>query len=102
MALLLKTIIQLPATPAATLSATLEIVNDPSGSPASQKMTVQQLVDLLSTLFGVITLYGAGSPIGVLTPTAINQFYRSTTGPGLYQSTGLTSNDWEFWSGTPE
>jgi len=102
MALILKTIIQLPATPAATLSATLEIVSDPDTSPTSQKMTVQQLVDLLSTLFGAITLYGSGSPIGVITPDAINQFYRSTTGPGLYQSTGLTSNDWMLWSGTPE
>lgn len=102
MALILKTIIQLPATSVATLSATLEIVNDPSGSPASQKMTVQQLVDLLSTLFGAINVSGSGSPIGVVTPTASNQFYRSTTGPGLYQSTGLTSNDWLLWSGTPE
>ncbi len=42
-------------------------------------------------------LSGAGSPVGVVTPSAINQFYRDTTGTVLWQSTGLTSADWLQW-----
>lgn len=40
---------------------------------------------------------GAGSPVGVVTPDAVNQFYRDTSGTGLWQSTGLTSADWINW-----
>lgn len=40
---------------------------------------------------------GAGSPVGVRTPDAVNQFYRDTTGNTLWQSTGLTNLDWLEW-----
>lgn len=42
---------------------------------------------------------GSGSPVGVVTPDAVNQFYRDTTGPGLWQATGLTNQDWIPWVG---
>jgi hypothetical protein len=42
-------------------------------------------------------LSGAGSPVGVVTPTANNQFYRDTTGIALWQSTGLTNTSWTNW-----
>lgn len=40
---------------------------------------------------------GSGSPVGVVTPGAVNQFYRDTTTPGLWQATGLTNADWIQW-----
>ena len=40
---------------------------------------------------------GAGSPVGVVTPDVAEQFYRDTSGNVLWQSTGLTSNDWIRW-----
>jgi hypothetical protein len=40
---------------------------------------------------------GAGSPVGVVTPDAVNQFYRDETGDVLWQSTGLTNADWLQW-----
>ncbi len=43
---------------------------------------------------GSPNLSGAGSPVGVVTPTAINQFYRDTVGNALWISTGLTNADW--------
>lgn len=42
---------------------------------------------------------GSGSPVGVVTPACDNQIYRSTTGPGFWQATGLTNNDWILWAG---
>jgi hypothetical protein len=42
-------------------------------------------------------LSGAGSPVGVVTPDAVNQFYRDTTGVALWQSTGLTNLSWVQW-----
>lgn len=42
---------------------------------------------------------GAGSPVGVVTPDALDQFYRSTTGPGIWQAIGLTNADWILWAG---
>lgn len=46
---------------------------------------------------GTDNLNGVGSPVGVVTPDAVNQFYRDTTGTSLWQSTGLTSADWIQW-----
>ncbi len=42
-------------------------------------------------------LSGAGSPVGVVTPNAVNQFYRDTTGNALWQATGLTNTSWIQW-----
>ena len=42
-------------------------------------------------------LNGHGSPVGVVTPTAINQFYRDESANALWQSTGLTNADWINW-----
>lgn len=39
-------------------------------------------------------LSGAGAPIGVTTPTAINQWYRDTSTENYYWATGLTNADW--------
>lgn len=43
---------------------------------------------------GAANLSGAGSPVGVQTPDAINQFYVETGGPSIWFSTGLTNADW--------
>ena len=40
---------------------------------------------------------GVGSPVGVTTPTVVNQFYRDTVGNTLWQSTGLTNLNWMQW-----
>ena len=42
-------------------------------------------------------LSGAGSPMGVVTPDSVNQFYRDTVGNVLWQSIGLTNTDWLQW-----
>jgi len=48
---------------------------------------------------GSNNISGAGEPVGVVTPDAINQFYRDTDGtPSLWQSTGLTNVDWIQWA----
>jgi hypothetical protein len=46
---------------------------------------------------GSANLSGAGSPVGVVTPTAINQFYRDTSNNTLWESTGLGASDWIQW-----
>jgi len=47
---------------------------------------------------GSNNISGVGEPNGVVTPDAINQFYRDTDGtPSLWQSTGLTNNSWIQW-----
>jgi hypothetical protein len=40
---------------------------------------------------------GVGSPVGSVTPDALNQFYRRTDVDELYQAKGLTSADWVQW-----
>jgi hypothetical protein len=48
---------------------------------------------------GSNNISGVGEPVGVVTPDAINQFYRDTDGtPSLWQSTGLTNLDWIQWN----
>lgn len=47
---------------------------------------------------GVSNLLGIGSPVGVVTPDALGQFYTDRTTPGqpiVWQATGLTNADWE-------
>lgn len=46
---------------------------------------------------GAININGTGSPVGVVTPDAVDQFYRRTDVQELYQSTGVTSADWLQW-----
>lgn len=43
---------------------------------------------------GAPNLSGIGSPVGVVTPTAVNQWYTDTAGNFIWQSTGLTNVDW--------
>jgi hypothetical protein len=50
-----KTIVDLPAATAAALTQVLEIVNDPAGTPASQKLTLTQIKTLLDTLYVIVT-----------------------------------------------
>lgn len=38
---------------------------------------------------------GAGSPVGVVTPTVAGEMYFDTTNKNLWNATGLTSSDWE-------
>ena len=41
-------------------------------------------------------LEGSGSPVGVVTPTAIGQLYSDINAPGgLWQSTGLAAANWQ-------
>jgi hypothetical protein len=90
---------------------TQDEINAESGCFTCFGMTLGQanvlvLLNAISDAFGgggggggalSANLSGAGSPVGVVTPTALNQFYRDTTGNALYQSTGLTSADWINW-----
>lgn len=43
-------------------------------------------------------LTGAGSPVGVATPTYVGQFYTDLAGTQLFQASGLTNVDWIFWA----
>lgn len=43
---------------------------------------------------GAGNLSGSGSPVGVVTPTAIYQIYRDTDADTYYWATGLTNTDW--------
>lgn len=54
-----KKITALPATPAAALTDLFEKVNDPGGTPTSQKMTLQQILDLIGPFQGN---YAGGPP----------------------------------------
>lgn len=38
---------------------------------------------------------GSGSPVGSITPDAAGDIYLDTTGPGVWQATGVTSADWQ-------
>ncbi len=40
---------------------------------------------------------GSGSPIGVVTPGFLGQFYSDTTTPALWEATGATNADWFQW-----
>lgn len=44
---------------------------------------------------GSSNLTGVGSPVGVVTPDAVGQFYTETGGPILWQATGVTAADWQ-------
>jgi hypothetical protein len=39
-------------------------------------------------------LSGSGSPVGVVTPTAVGQTYLDITTPGFWASNGLTNTSW--------
>lgn len=43
---------------------------------------------------------GAGTPIGVVTPTIVGEFYYDTLGGSLFVANGLTNVDWVAQSGT--
>lgn len=100
-----KKITQLSAATEAALSDLFEVVQYDaiSGEYTNKKITFQAFVDRLSTIFitnatnGSNNIHGDGSPVGVVTPDAIDQFYRDETTPGLWQSTGLTNTDWIPW-----
>lgn len=42
-------------------------------------------------------LVGSGSPVGVVTPAQIGQFYSDSTNDVLWQALGATSADWHQW-----
>lgn len=42
-------------------------------------------------------LTGAGSPVGVVTPAYVGQFYTDLVGTQLFQASGLTNADWIQW-----
>jgi hypothetical protein len=46
---------------------------------------------------GTDNVSGHGSPVGVVTPDAINQFYTDVDTPALWQATGITNADWRQW-----
>lgn len=50
-----KKITDLPAAAGAALAQLLEIVNDPGGTPVSQKLTLTQIKTLLDTLYALLT-----------------------------------------------
>lgn len=91
---------QLPAVDAALLADLLEIERIISGVYKNRKVSLQQIADLFLTVFATIgsnNIHGNGPPVGVVTPDAIDQFYRDVTTPGLWQATGLTNADWIPW-----
>ena len=49
------------------------------------------------SLGGTTNVSGHGSPVGVVTPTQVNAFYRDVDTNTLWQSTGLTASDWIQW-----
>ena len=63
----------------------------------TRAVILQLLCNLSAGISGSSNLSGSGSPVGVVTPDAVNQFYRDTSGNALWQSTGLTSADWIQW-----
>ena len=63
------------------------VVNEQTGE-------VQQRIAGVWTVLAEGDLEGSGSPVGVVTPNRIGQYYQDTSGPTYYISTGLTNNDW--------
>lgn len=59
--------------------------------------TLASQTDLVAALAALRPLTGAGSPIGVVTPAWVGQFYTDLAAPSLYQANGLTNNDWITW-----
>ena len=43
---------------------------------------------------GTANMSGAGSPVGVVTPTAANIWYRDTATDNYWWATGATNADW--------
>lgn len=46
---------------------------------------------------GCENLVGVVSPVGVVTPDCVGQFYTDTVGDVLWQAIGATSADWKQW-----
>ena len=64
-----------------------------------QQMAVETYLDcqLANGGGGTSNETGSGSPVGVVTPTAIGQFYSDFTNGVLWQATGLTNTSWIQW-----
>jgi hypothetical protein len=43
---------------------------------------------------GTANMSGVGSPVGVVTPTAVNIWYRDTGTDNYWWATGVTNTDW--------
>jgi hypothetical protein len=97
MAYILETspIDELPAAVVATLEHTFPADNFPVGATLTEKVTLEQIVAKVIELVG--NKNGSGSPVGVVTPFYNGQLYRDNDSLGLYQSTGLTNQDWIQW-----
>lgn len=83
-----KKITQLPVASAVNLTDLLAKVDDPSGTPVTQRATVAQLL-------GNVNQSGIGSPVGIKTPAYVTQFYFDLTNPyDIWFATGLTNANW--------
>ena len=84
-----KKITELPAASAANLTDLFEKVNDPSGTPVSQKVTLSQMQTAFDS-----GLAGAGSPEGVVTANP-GRTYLNTTDEGFWvKKTGTGNTGW--------
>jgi len=85
-----KLITDLPAATALNATDVFEKTNDPSGTPASQKITGLQIRSAVGNLTGT------GTPVGSVTPAYIGQIYGDPdpVTPGLWVARGLTNADW--------
>lgn len=85
---------------------TLAVVTEVDGSPSVANVSTIRFSNgsvtddgsgqvTVSTGGGDVS--GSGSPVGSVTPSFVNQFYRRTDSPELWQATGLTNADWVQW-----
>lgn len=74
-----KKITQLPAAAAAASTQILEIVNDPSGTPESQKLSISQIITLLDTRYPTFPVSVAHGGTGLTTFGGTNRILYTTT-----------------------
>lgn len=82
----------LPASAGLAAADLFAVVDDPGGTPATQKATLTQLITLLTASFS--NLSGSGSPEGVQTASVPRIYFdiSSTTNPGMWVKTTGTGN----------
>ena len=82
-----KKITELPAASAANLTDLLEKVNDPSGSPVSQKVSLTQVRDLIVPYKVYIALLDGSNPVGItVIYNTLGAIVWSNPGGGQFQA----------------
>jgi hypothetical protein len=86
------TVVSTPTDVSANLTYMNVVENTNAGNPIALGALVTP-----SGAGTVNNINGVGSPVGVITPVVVNQFYRDTAANSLWQATGLTNTDWFQW-----